>query len=44
MSSIIDYVSDNTRLRNLQVVSNSGRVLQIATDFFSLDALMMLAD
>ncbi|MGO8670814.1 MAG: hypothetical protein ACLQVD_05550 [Capsulimonadaceae bacterium] len=44
MSSIIDNASDNTLLRNLQLMSNGGRVLHIATAFFSLDALMLLAD
>lgn len=43
MSSIIDNRDGNTLLHNLQLMSAGGRELRIATAFFSLDGLMMLA-
>ena len=44
MSSIIDNRDGNTLLNGLQLMSASGRELRTATAFFSLDALLMLAD
>lgn len=44
MSSIIDNRDGNTLLHGLQMMSAGGRVLRIATAFFSLDALLLLAD
>jgi hypothetical protein len=44
MSSIIDNKGENTLLNGLRIMSAGGRELQIATAFFSLDALMLLAD
>ena len=44
MSSIIDNNGANTLLHSLQLMSGGGREWRIATAFFSLDALMMLAD
>jgi superfamily II DNA or RNA helicase len=44
MSSIIDNRDGNTLLHGLQQMSAGGQVLRVATAFFSLDALMMLAD
>jgi superfamily II DNA or RNA helicase len=44
MSSIIDNRDGNTLLQSLQLMSAGGRELCIATAFFSLDALMLLAD
>ena len=44
MSSIIDNRDGNTLLHGLQQMSAGGQALRVATAFFSLDALMMLAD
>lgn len=44
MSSIIDNRDENTLLRGLTRISGGGREFWIATAFFSLDALMMIAD
>ena len=44
MSSIIDNRDGNTLLKGLQAMSKGGSELRIATAFFSLDALLMLAD
>ena len=44
MSSIIDNRDDNTLLNGLQILSAGGREVSIATAFFSLDALLLLAD
>ncbi len=43
-SSIIDNRNGNTLLRGLQQMSDGGHELWIATAFFSLDALLLLAD
>ena len=43
-TSIIDNRDGNTLLSNLQAVTDSGRELCVASAFFSLDALMLLAD
>lgn len=44
MSSIIDNREGNTLLQGLQLMSGGGNKLRIATAFFSLDALLMLAE
>ena len=44
MSSIIDNRDGNTLLHGLQLMSAGGQVLRVATAFFSLDALMLVAD
>ena len=44
MSSIIDNREGNTLLHGLQQMSAGGSELRVATAFFSLDALMMLAE
>jgi len=43
-SSIIDNREGNTLLSSLQTVTDSGRELCIASAFFTLDALLLLAD
>ena len=43
-SSIIDNRDSNTLLSSLQTVTDSGRELCIASAFFTLDALLLLAD
>lgn len=43
-SSIIDNRGQNTLLHSIQTMSDHGRELWIATAFFSLDALNLLAD
>ena len=44
MSSIIDNRDGNTLLHGLQLMSAGGQGLRVASAFFSLDALMLLAD
>ena len=44
MSSIIDNRDSNTLLHSLQLMSAGGSELRIATAFFSLDGLMLLAE
>jgi hypothetical protein len=44
MSSIIDNRDENSLLNGLKVMSNGGREIKIATAFFSIDALLLLAD
>jgi hypothetical protein len=44
MSSIIDNRDENSILNGLKVMSNGGREIKIATAFFSIDALLLLAD
>jgi hypothetical protein len=44
LSSIIDNRDDNTLLLGLAEMSSGGTELRIATAFFSLDALLLLAD
>jgi len=43
-SSIIDNQADNTLLDGLKRLSADGHELSIATAFFSLNALLLLAD
>ena len=43
-SSIIDNRGDNTLLASIKAMSGGGRELWVATAFFSLDALVLLAD
>ena len=44
MSSIIDNRDSNTLLNNLHGMAHAGRDISIATAFFSLDALLLMAD
>jgi len=44
MSSIVDNRDSNTLLHSLQLMSAGGSELRIATAFFSLDGLMLLAE
>ncbi len=44
MSSIIDNRDQNTLLSSLEDMAHTGREISIATAFFSLDALLLLAD
>ena len=43
-TSIIDNLAENTLLAGLQRMGGGGRQLRIATAFFSLNALLLLAD
>lgn len=43
-SSIIDNRNDNTLLSALHGMAHTGREISIATAFFSLDALLLMAD
>jgi len=43
-TSIIDNRNDNTLLSSLQSMAQTGKEISIATAFFSLDALLLMAD
>ena len=43
-TSIIDNRNDNTLLASLKSMAHSGQEISIATAFFSLDALLLMAD
>ena len=43
-TSIIDNRNENTLLAGLQSMAQTGREISIATAFFSLDALLLMAE